>query len=80
MKIKSPGIFIFSIALCLGAGVIGSVFTMSAIDTWYTTLNKPSFNPPNYIFAPVWTTLYILMGISFYLILKRLIRKLKELI
>ncbi|MEK7573151.1 MAG: TspO/MBR family protein [Patescibacteria group bacterium] len=56
-------------ALCLGAGAIGSLFTTPAINTWYVTLNKPSFNPPNYIFAPVWTILYILMGLSFYLIL-----------
>ncbi len=61
---------IFSVALCLGAGVLGSVFTTSEINTWYATLNKPAFNPPNWIFAPVWTTLYILMGISFYLVLK----------
>lgn len=61
---------IFSVAFCLGAGVLGSVFTTSGINTWYVTLNKPAFNPPNWIFAPVWTTLYILMGISFYLVLK----------
>lgn len=56
--------------LCLGAGAIGSLFTTSAIRTWYTILNKPSFNPPNFVFAPVWTTIYILMAIAFYLVLK----------
>ena len=60
---------IFSIGLCLLAGVVGSIFTASAIPTWYATLNKPSFSPPNWVFAPVWTTLYILMGISLYLAL-----------
>lgn len=59
---------ILSIALCLGAGIIGSFFTASAIPTWYATLVKPSFSPPNWIFGPVWTTLYILMGISLYLV------------
>lgn len=59
---------IFSIGLCLGAGVLGSFFTVSSIPTWYTTLNKPSFSPPNWIFAPVWTVLYILMGVSLYLV------------
>ncbi|HTK03918.1 MAG TPA: TspO/MBR family protein [Alphaproteobacteria bacterium] len=57
-----------SIAVCLLAGGLGTIFTVSAIPTWYTTLNKPFFSPPNWIFAPVWTTLYVLMGISFYLI------------
>lgn len=53
---------IICILLCLIAGFIGSIFTTPSIPTWYQTLNKPSFNPPNWIFAPVWTTLYILMG------------------
>ena len=49
-------------------GIIGSFFTVSAIPTWYTTLVKPSFSPPNWLFGPVWVTLYFLMGISIYLI------------
>lgn len=59
---------IISLLLCLGAGFLGSLFTTPAIDTWYATLLKPFFNPPNWIFAPVWTTLFILMGIALYLI------------
>ena len=59
---------IISILLSLSAGAIGSIFTSSSIPTWYSTLNKPVFNPPNYLFGPVWTVLYILMGISLYLI------------
>lgn len=62
-------ILIFAILIPLAAGAVGSAFTTSEINTWYQILNKPVFNPPNWIFAPVWTTLYILMGISFYLIL-----------
>lgn len=54
------------IILCELAGIIGSVFTISAIPTWYETLVKPVFNPPNWIFGPVWTTLYALMGVSAY--------------
>jgi len=54
-------LFIF---LCLSAGGIGSAFTASAIPEWYATLAKPSFSPPNWIFAPVWTLLYILMGLA----------------
>ena len=57
-----------SIAVCLLAGSLGSIFTTPAISGWYTTLNKPSFNPPNWLFAPVWTTLFILMGIALFLV------------
>lgn len=68
MKIKNWPILIVSILLCLVAGLAGSIFTISAIPTWYAALIKPPFSPPNYIFGPVWTTLYILMGISLYII------------
>lgn len=62
---------IFAIVIAQLAGAIGSIFTFSAIPTWYPTLIKPIFNPPNWIFGPVWTTLYTLMGISSYLIWKK---------
>lgn len=67
MPIKFPQL-ILSIGICLGVGILGTLFTVAAIPTWYTQLNKPIFSPPNYVFGPVWTILYILMGISFYLI------------
>lgn len=51
-------------------GGISGFATASSINGWYVTINKPSFNPPNYLFGPVWTTLYILMGISLYMILQ----------
>lgn len=57
-----------SIILPLTIGFIGSYFTLDAINNWYITLNKPFFNPPNWIFWPVWTLLYILIWISFYLV------------
>lgn len=62
------GRLIASIAICLSAGAIGSVFTAGSIDTWYRGLNKPAFTPPDWLFAPAWTTLYILMGVSLYLV------------
>lgn len=67
MPVRLPQLLL-SIGICLGAGFIGSFFTYSAIPDWYAALNKPLFNPPNWVFGPVWTLLYILMGISFYLI------------
>ncbi|MGE0792597.1 MAG: TspO/MBR family protein [Candidatus Woesearchaeota archaeon] len=57
-----------AILICQLAGIIGSIFTAPSVKTWYTTIIKPSFNPPNYLFGPVWTTLFILMGISLYII------------
>ena len=60
-----------SILLCLSAGTAGSFFTATSVDTWYRAINKPVFTPPGYIFGPVWTLLYILMGISFYLLWRK---------
>ena len=68
---------ISSIAVCLSAGAVGTIFTISAIPTWYATLIKPSFSPPNYLFGPVWTILYILMGISIAIIWQKGIKTMK---
>ena len=57
-------------ALCVLFGSVGGLVTIAEIPTWYASLNKPSFNPPNWLFGPVWTTLYFLMGVSAYLIWK----------
>ncbi len=56
------------IVLCEAAGLIGGIFTAGSVSTWYVTLAKPSFNPPAWVFGPVWTILYALMGISLYLV------------
>jgi translocator protein len=58
--------FIIALVAPLMVGGISGYFTASEIKSWYILLNKPSWNPPNYLFGPVWTTLYILMGYSFY--------------
>lgn len=62
---------VISIVICELVGLLGTPFTITAIPTWYSTLNKPFFAPPNWIFGPVWTLLYFLMGVSFYLIWKQ---------
>lgn len=67
MKFK-PLAFIINIAITLGVGALGGLATAQSVKTWYPTLNKPGFNPPNWLFAPVWTTLYILIGIAAYLV------------
>jgi len=71
MKTHEILLLVFSIAICLSAGFIGSLFTMDAIPTWYATLNKPLFSPPNWLFAPMWTLLYILMGTALFLVWKK---------
>ena len=65
---KNTTKLIISILICEFSGVVGSVFTTSAIKSWYYFLNKPSFSPPDWLFAPVWTFLFLLMGISLYLV------------
>lgn len=55
-----------SILGCNLAGVLGSFFTLGSIDSWYSTLSKPFFTPPGWVFGPAWITLYTLMGIAFY--------------
>lgn len=60
-----------ALALPFVAGGIGSFFTYPAIASWYAGLLKPSFSPPNWVFGPVWTMLYISMGVSLYLVWKK---------
>jgi tryptophan-rich sensory protein len=62
---------LLSVLFTVGIGSLGGIFTISEIPGWYAGLQKPSFNPPNWLFGPVWSMLYLLMGISFYLIWKQ---------
>jgi len=56
------------VAVCLGVGAIGGAVTTSAVQTWYPQLHKPGWTPPNWIFGPVWTALYILMAVAAWLV------------
>lgn len=68
MKARDIGKLLTSVIIVQGAGLIGSLATFTSINTWYKELAKPPFNPPNWIFGPVWTTLYLLMGVALYLV------------
>jgi translocator protein len=63
--------FAVSVGLCFLVAFLGSALTSPSIPTWYAQLNKPFFNPPNWIFGPVWSALYFLMGVSLYIVWKK---------
>lgn len=69
MRVSNLFKLVIAIGVSMGAGAIGSFFTTPAIQSgWYATLIKPTLNPPGWVFGPVWTTLYVLMGISLFLV------------
>jgi tryptophan-rich sensory protein len=74
-KLKKTILFFVSIAIPLLAGFVGSMSTSSSVSSWYQTINKPVFNPPNSVFGPVWTTLFILMGVSLYIVWSKGLKK-----
>lgn len=71
MKINNAFKLIIALAICQAAGIIGSLFTRPAIGEWYAGLTKPALNPPSWVFAPVWTILFVLMGLAAFLVWKR---------
>ena len=73
MKKKDLLKLIISLVICQLAGIIGSLFTSPSIPTWYASLEKPSFNPPNWVFSPVWISLFVLMGISLFLLWRNIL-------
>ncbi|MBI4359166.1 MAG: tryptophan-rich sensory protein [Candidatus Nealsonbacteria bacterium] len=71
MKLNNLSELVVAVLVCEAAGLIGSVFTISAIPGWYAGLAKPALNPPGWLFGPVWTVLYALMGVSAWLVWKQ---------
>lgn len=69
--VRQAAALLLFLVLCLSAGFIGSWFTASSVDDWYQHLNKPNWNPPSWIFAPVWTTLYCMMAVAAWLVWRR---------
>jgi translocator protein len=70
-KLNSFWKLVIAIIISEGIGLVGSVFTAPAIPGWYKTLARPEIAPPNWVFAPVWTTLFLLMGIALWLVWKK---------
>lgn len=70
MKLSAPPIvsLVVAVVVPLLVGLVGGVATASSVTTWYTELNKPPWNPPSWVFGPVWTLLYVLMGIAAWLV------------
>jgi len=71
---KGIGKLLCSVSVCLLTGFLGSFSTMDSVNTWYTELSKPSFNPPDWAFGVVWPILYVMMGVSAFLIWNKGIR------
>lgn len=71
MKTNNVFKLIVAIVVCELVGVVGSLFTRSSIQGWYVRLARPELAPPNWVFAPVWTTLFALMGIAAFLVWRR---------
>lgn len=68
---KSWGSLLIALSAPFLAAAIGGVATESSVDTWYRKLSKPSWNPPRWLFAPVWSTLYVLMGVASWLVWRK---------
>jgi benzodiazapine receptor len=68
MKLAIVIKFVICLILTFSAAFVGSIFTREAVPDWYATLNRPSFTPPNWLFSPVWTILYLLMAISAFIV------------
>lgn len=71
MRINNVLKLALSVLLCQSAGMVGSFFTIRSVDTWYENIRKPFFTPPDSVFGPVWIILYLLMGISLFLIWRK---------
>ncbi len=77
MKTKNFWGLVVAVAICEIAGGVGAIFVAPNITGWYSTLVKPALNPPSFLFGPVWSLLYLLMGIAVFIVWKKGIREKK---
>lgn len=70
IKVRSVPKLAAAVLFCVMAGSLGSLVTVTGPDSWYATLQKPFFTPPGWVFAPVWITLFVLMGIALYIVIE----------
>src|SRR5690349_157709 len=70
-KLLDGAMLVVFVLVCLAAGVVGAVFTADSVTGWYRTIAKPSWTPPDRVFGPVWTVLFILMGVAAWLVWRR---------
>ncbi|MES3630357.1 MAG: tryptophan-rich sensory protein [Longimonas sp.] len=68
---RDAGLLLAALVLCQGVGALAGYVTQGPVQTWYPTLNKPFFTPPDWLFAPVWITLYAMMAVAWYLVLRQ---------
>jgi len=68
---KSILVLAFLLSLCLGVSAVGAWFTSMSVATWYPTLRKPEWNPPAWVFGPVWTGIYLMMATAAWLVWRR---------
>jgi tryptophan-rich sensory protein len=68
MTLRSVAVLVVAVSLPLAVGALGSFATFDAVRTWYPTLVRPSFAPPSWVFGPVWTALYLMMGLASWLV------------
>lgn len=69
--IREAALLLGALVLCEGVGALAGYATQGPVQTWYPTLNKPFFTPPDWLFAPVWITLYAMMAVAWYLVLRQ---------
>jgi len=69
---KQAVVLVLFIVVCLGVGFLGSKYTSQSIPDWYSQIKKPAWTPPNWLFAPVWTFLYISMAVAAWLVWRNL--------
>jgi tryptophan-rich sensory protein len=68
---RQQAMFLVSLAVCFGTAAVGGALTASGVRDWYPTLNKPWWTPPDWVFGPVWTALYLMMAVAAWLVWRR---------